>query len=217
MPEITLTAITGRPKGSRPANRLRNEGKIPGVVYGHGMDPVPVAVDRRELRQALSGPAGVNAVVLLTIDGKTQPTVVKDIQRHPIRRNVTHIDFIVVRMNEAIVVEVPVEVQGEPRQVLNNNGIVEQQLMTLSVNTTPANIPNAIVVDVSDLEIGDVIRVADLVLPEGATADADPDTAVVVAASTAAAALPEAEEAEEGAAEGGEAASGEAESADTGE
>jgi large subunit ribosomal protein L25 len=205
MSKITLTAETGRAKGSAASNRLRREEKIPGVVYGHGMDPVSVAVDRRELRHALSTAAGMNAVVHLTIDGKTQPTVVKEVQRHPVKRNVTHIDFIVVRMDEAITVDVPIELEGEAKAVLSESGLVDHQLQSLAVNTTPANIPNAITVDVSGMEIGDVIRVADLPLPAGASTDVDPDTPVVVASSTAAAAAEEAE-----AEEGEEAGEGEA-------
>jgi large subunit ribosomal protein L25 len=114
MSESTLVAETGRPTGSRASGRLRAAGKIPGVLYGHGLTPVPLAVDRRELRHALSGPAGVNAVVQLRVGGDTHPTVVKDLQRDPVRRTVTHIDFIVVRMDEEITVDVPIILEGEP-------------------------------------------------------------------------------------------------------
>ncbi len=210
MSQSTLIAETGRPTGSRAANRLRRAERVPGVVYGHGMAPVSISVDRRDLRHALSGPAGINAVVQLSIDGTTQPTVVKELQRDPVRRSVTHVDFIVVRMNEAIVVEVPVEVVGEARGVLAVDGIVEHALATIPVNTTPATIPNSIVVDVTDLQPGGVIRVADLVLPAGCTTDADPEAAVVVAATTAATAAEGLEPT--GEAEGEEGA-GEAESA----
>jgi large subunit ribosomal protein L25 len=186
MSQTTLIAETGRPTGSRAANRLRRAERVPGVVYGHGMTPVAISVDRRDLRHALSGPAGVNAVVQLSVDGTTQPTVVKDLQRHPVRRTVTHVDFIVVRMNEAIVVDVPIELEGEARQVLMVDGIVEHAMTSIAVNTTPATIPNSIIVDISDLEPGQVIRVSDLELPAGITTDVDPDAAVVVAATTAA-------------------------------
>jgi large subunit ribosomal protein L25 len=185
MPESTLVAETGRPTGSRASGRLRAAGKIPGVLYGHGRPPVPLSVDRRELRHALSGPAGVNAVVQLKVGSDVHPTVVKALQRDPVRRTVTHIDFIVVRMDEVITVDVPIVVQGEPKRVLSDGGLIEQALSTLSVTTTPANIPTHLTVDVSELSIGDVVRVAELELPPGVTANVDPDMAVVVAAGGA--------------------------------
>ena len=212
MSQISLVADTGRSTGSGAANRLRAAGKVPGVVYGHGSTPVAVAVDHRELRHALSGPAGVNAVIDLTVDGKAQPTVVKDLQRHPIRRTVTHIDFLIVRMDEAIVVDVPILLEGEPKQVLNEGGVIEHTLAALSVNATPASIPNDITVDISSLAVGDTIRVGDLQLPTGVTTDVDPDTLVVIASVTRAAI--EEEEAAPGE-EGEEAAEGAADESDS--
>jgi large subunit ribosomal protein L25 len=197
MPESTLVAETGRPTGTRASGRLRAAGKIPGVLYGHGLAPVSLSIDRRELRHALSGPAGVNAVVRLKVGNDVHPTVVKALQRDPVRRTVTHIDFIVVRMDEVITVDVPIVLQGEAKRVLSDGGLLEQALSTLSVVTTPANIPPHITVDVSELSIGDVVRVADVVLPSGVTANVDPDAAVVVAAGGAPA-EPEIEAAEEG-------------------
>jgi large subunit ribosomal protein L25 len=208
MPDITLVAETGRPTGSRPAGRLRASGKVPGVLYGHGMAPITLSVDRRELRHALTGAAGVNAVVQLQVDGSTHPTVVKELQRHPVRHNVTHIDFIVVRMDEEITVEVPILLEGEPKQVLSEGGVIEHPLSALSVITTPRDIPTHLTVDISGLAIGDVVRVSDLTLPRGVTTDVDPDAPVVVAAG--AAVEPEAEEAEGEGEEGEGEATGEA-------
>ena len=102
MSEVTLVATTGRPTGSAPSRRLRAEGKVPAVLYGHGMDSLSVSVDRRELRHALTGPAGVNALINLSVDGVIHPTIVKSLQRDPIKRNVGHVDFIVVRLDEVI-------------------------------------------------------------------------------------------------------------------
>jgi large subunit ribosomal protein L25 len=207
MSESTLVAETGRPTGSRATGRLRAAGKIPGVLYGHGLTPVPLAVDRRELRHALSGPAGVNAVVRLKVGADVHPTVVKDLQRDPVRRNVTHIDFIVVRMDEVISVDVPIVLEGEPKKVLSEGGVIEHMLTTLTVITTPADIPPQITVDVSDLSVGDIIRVSDLPLPSGVTAGIDADSPVVLAAGAAPAEV-------EAAVEGEEAEDGEAESSD---
>ena len=210
MSESTLVAETGRPTGSRASGRLRAAGKIPGVLYGHGLAPVSLAVDRRELRHALSGPAGVNAVVRLQVGSDVHPTVVKDLQRDPVRRTVTHIDFIVVRMDEVITVDVPIVLEGEAKRLQSDNGVLEHSLQTLSVITTPADIPTHITVEISNLSVGDVVRVGDLVLPPGVTISVDPDTPVVVAAGAAVEEEPEAEEGEAegegdeaGAAEGG--------------
>ena len=229
MNEVTLTAETGRPTGSRASNRLRNDGRIPGVVYGHGMTPLSVTVPWRELRAALTTDAGLNALINLSVEGDTHLTIVKDMQRHPVRSDVTHIDFIVVNRNEAITVDVPIVLEGEAEEVHREQGVVDQSLFSLSVNTTPTNIPNQIVIDISGLTIGDSIRVGDLQLPSGVTTDLDPEEPVVVAqvsratieaealeAEAAAEAEAASEEGEEGAAagegdaEGASAAEGEA-------
>ncbi len=210
MPEITLAAETGRATGKRPAGRLRAQGKVPGVLYGHGMAPVTLAVDRRELRHVLTGSAGVNAVVQLQVDGSTHPTVVKELQRDPVRRNVTHVDFIVVRMDEEITVDVPVVLEGEPKQVLSEGGFIEHSMATLAVVTTPRDIPDHITVDISGLAVGDVVRVSDLALPSGVTAAADPDAPVVVAAGAAPAEPEAVAEGEEGEGAEGEGSADEA-------
>ncbi len=210
MAEITLVAETGRVTGSRSSNRLRGDGRIPAVVYGHGMTPVSIAVDRREVRHALSTSAGLNAVIDLKLDGDTHPTVVKQLQRDPVRRTVTHIDFQVVNLNEEITVDVPIVLEGEARGVLSNDGLVEQSLNSLSVSTTPRNIPDNITYDVSDLEIGDVVRVGDLALPDGVTTTVDPETPVVSGVFVAVEAEPEVEEVEGEEAGEGEEPAGEA-------
>jgi large subunit ribosomal protein L25 len=199
MPEITLTAETGRPTGSRAANRLRAAGRIPAVLYGHGTDPLPIAVEARSLRAALSGDAGLNALLNLELDGKPQLAMAKDIQRHPVRNTVTHVDFLLVSRDEVITADVPIQVVGEAGAVNRNDGVVEQSLFSLTVHAKPGDLPNQIEVDISDMEIGDAIRVDDLDLPAGVHTDLDPETAIVVAQGAQAEAVPEGEEAAEGA------------------
>jgi large subunit ribosomal protein L25 len=179
MSETLLHAETGRRVGSSSARRLRAEGKIPAVVYGHGMDPISVSVDRRELRQALSGGAGMNTILDLTVDGDVYPSLIKDIQRHPVRRSVEHIDFIQVNLNEEIVVSVPIHLEGEAKDVLSQNGLVDLTMQELEVRTTPRSIPDGITIDVTDMTMDTVIRIEDLDLPAGVTAEGDPDTPVV--------------------------------------
>ena len=115
MAEIILTATPRPPQGTRPARRLRGEGKIPGVVYGLGADPVTLTVEWRELRAALVTEQGLNAVINLEIDGDRTPTLVKDMQRHPVRRNVLHVDFIRVDLDKTVDVEVTDPPRGRGR------------------------------------------------------------------------------------------------------
>ena len=181
MAEIQLTAETGREAGTRSSKRLRREGKIPGVVYGHGSDPVSVAVDARELRHALNGEAGVNALLSLSIDGKSQLTMARVLQRHPVRNTVTHVDFQVVSRDEVMSADVPFTLVGEAKEVTNNDGVVDQVLFSLTINATPSAIPAHLEIDISSLTIGDAIRVGDLKLPNGVTTDVDPEEAIVIA------------------------------------
>lgn len=181
MPEITLPAETGRALGSRSSGRLRAAGKIPGVVYGHGIEPLPVAVDARALRAALTTEAGFNALLDVRVEGTSHLAMARDLQRHPVRHTVVHVDFQVVRRDEVISADVPVALVGEPEEVHRRDGVVEQQLFQLAVHATPGRIPNAVEVDVSGLAIGDTVRVGDLALPPGVTTDVDPEAPVVVA------------------------------------
>jgi large subunit ribosomal protein L25 len=214
MSEVTLTAHTGRATGSSSSRRLRAEGQIPAVLYGHGMDSLSIHVDRRELRIALTGPAGHNALVNLKVDGETHPTIVKSLQRDPIRRSVSHVDFLRVSLDEEIEISVPFHLEGEAKAVLNEDGLVDPAVDSITVRTTPRNVPGSFTYDVTDLQIGDVIRAGELTMPEGVVLVDDPEMAIVTALAAAAEEVPEVEEAEEGeAAEAAEAAAGEAEAA----
>ena len=97
MEEVTLTAEVGRPTGSRPSRRLRHDGKVPAVLYGHGTDPMALAVDGRELRNALTGDAGLNALITLQVDSESHLAMARHLQRHPVKGTVDHVDFVIVR------------------------------------------------------------------------------------------------------------------------
>ncbi len=209
MAEITIVAEAPRPLGSRAAGRLRAAGKIPGVVYGHGHDPLPIAVDGRSLRAALTTAAGLNALLSLQVGGETHLTLAREIQRHPVRSTVVHVDFLIVRRDEVVQAEVHINLVGEARKVVQADGLIEQPMTSLTVHAIPANIPSHVEVDISEMDIGDTIRVGDIALPEGVTTELDPEEAVVIAARTAAGEAAEEEEATEAApAEGAEAAPG---------
>ncbi|NND74975.1 MAG: 50S ribosomal protein L25 [Ilumatobacter sp.] len=228
MSETVLIAEAGRSTGSSGSRRLRADDRIPGVVYGRGMAPISLSVDRRDLRAALSGTAGLNTILDLTVDGDVYPSLIKDIQRHPVRRNVQHIDFIQVDLNVEVTVAVPVRLVGEAKEVEANGGLVDLTMNEFEVTTTPRNIPDEIVVDVSEMDMDSTIRVADITLPAGVEAVADEDYPVVTVltmrtpvldAEEAAAEEAAAEAAEEGEGdgEGGDAPSEDSDSGDAGE
>jgi len=181
---MSATKLAAQPRttsGSAAARRLRAEGHIPGVIYGQGMQPISVSVERRDLRLALGGAAGSNTVLSLEVGGKSYPAVVKEMQRHPIKRTVSHIDFLAVNMNEALTVQVPVRLEGEAKAVTGEGGLVDAAVDTIEVSCTPANIPAEFVIDISGMQPGDIIRLADVPMPKGVTALGDADMAVVTA------------------------------------
>jgi large subunit ribosomal protein L25 len=182
--DVSLTAETGRPTGSRAVGRLRAEGKVPGVVYGLGREPKSVTVEYAELRRALTTDAGLNALIDLEIDGETSLSVVKDLQRHPVRRQVTHVDFMVIDRDADLSVDVPLSLFGTPAKLETMKGMVDQLLYTLTVKAKPGGIPTQIDVDVSGLELGTQVRVGDIELPAGVTTEVDPDSPVAQGAAT---------------------------------
>jgi large subunit ribosomal protein L25 len=182
--QLLLAAETGREEGTRSSRRLRRDGRIPAVVYGLESDPVTVSVAWPDLRAALTTDAGINAIITLSIDGTEQLSVVKDLQRHPVRRDVIHIDFLRVTADQQIEADVPVMFVGEALEVTRANGMVDQTLYTLTVSAKPADIPDEIEVDISEMTLGDSIHVSDLALPPGVTTLVDPEDSVAVSLVT---------------------------------
>jgi large subunit ribosomal protein L25 len=216
---ITLLAEPRAERGSRPAGRLRRTGQVPAVVYGLGTDTVAVSVPARELQHILAG--GANTLVTLKVGGDDALTLVRQVQREPTRGDLLHVDFIRVRTDVAVAAEVPLRLIGEPAGV-KDGGLLEQMVFTLSIEAKPQDIPHDLEADVSHLEIGGQIRIAEIALPAGVVTPLDAETLVaqVVAPRVAEEEAPaEGEEGAEGeAAEGAEAAAeGEAASADAGD
>jgi len=195
--DIILVAETGRPTGSPASRRLRATGKIPAVLYGRGAEPAPISVEWRDLRGALTTDKGLNALLTLKIGSQRTKAIVKEMQRHPVRRDVLHIDFLAVDVDKPITTDVPLLLEGEPEKVIRDDGVVEQIVNVLIVTAKPDAIPGHIAVDVSDLEIGQQITVGDLQLPADVTTEADPEETIVTAKLTSLA-LAEEEEEEEG-------------------
>lgn len=178
--QITLTAETGRPIGSRSSRRLRTEGKVPAVVYGADTEPTAISVQWSDLRAALITDAGMNALITLDVDGDERLTIVKDMQRHPVRRDVTHVDFIVIDRNKAIDVDVPIVLEDTEGDHLAGL-VVDQQLFSLAISAKPGSIPNELVVSAAKLTLDEPVRVGDIDLPEGVELNADPEEAIVTA------------------------------------
>ncbi len=214
MAEIIVHAMPRQPQGTRSVRRLRAEGKVPGVVYGLGADPVTLTVDWRELRAALVTEQGLNAIIHLELDGNRTPTLVKDMQRHKVRRDVLHVDFIRVDLDKTVDVEVSIVLEGEAELVTRENGVVDQMLTALTITAKPAAIPPQLTLDISGLEIGHALRVGDIALPDGVTTPVDPEEAVVAAHHGVSEEALEAAEAEVAGEVAGE---GEAEAAEAGE
>jgi large subunit ribosomal protein L25 len=215
MADATLTAELRTAAGKGPAGRLRRQGLVPAVVYGLGQDSVPVSVSSRELAHILSGASGSNTLITLRVDGKEQLALARQIQRNPTKGTLVHVDFIRVRADQTIQAEIPVHLTGDSEGV-SRGGVLEQLVHTLSVEAKPGDLPPSIEFDVSALEIGDEVRVRELVVSRGVTVLQDGEDLVAhISAPRVAEEEVEAEAAAEG--EGGEAAEGQTQEAPSSE
>src|SRR5688572_475289 len=185
----------GNGKGS--ARTLRAAGRIPAVIYGHGREPQSLSIDTRELEKLLGHISAENTVIDLSIDGRSSRTLIREIQRHPFKRQILHVDFQELVAGEKVTVRVPIVLMGVPAGVRLDGGMLDQITRELEVEVDPANIPNHIEVDVTELTIGSSIHVADITLPEGVEIVGDEDASVcVVSAPRAVVEAVPAEEAE---------------------
>ncbi len=205
MPDITLATEKRTDLGSRPSGRLRRQGKVPAVVYGLDTDTVSITVPARELQHILAGESGANTLITLDVDGESVLTLARQIHRHPTKGELVHVDFIRISRDIAVSAEIPVHLVGEATGV-RDGGLLEQLLFNLTVEAMPGNIPVSIEIDVTELAIGDQLRVEDMPLPEGVVTHAESD--FVIAQVAAPRVVTEAEEGEEGEGVEGEAAEG---------
>jgi large subunit ribosomal protein L25 len=177
-----LTVKSRAAEGSRAARRLRRDGRVPGVVYGGGVEAVGIEVDARELRLAL---AAAGAVLDLSIDGaKATPVVLKEAQRDPVRGHTSHVDLLRVRLDETIRASVPLELSGvEEAPGVKQGGVLEQITRELEVEALPTAIPEAIAHEIGAMEIGETILLSAIAAPEGVLILNDPDETVVATLS----------------------------------
>ena len=166
-----LTIKTRAEHGTRPVRRLRQQGAVPGIVYGRDMEPLPVSVNQRELVRLLHSKKGEHALVTLRLeDGKPweKPALVHAIQHDPVSGHVVHVDFHAILLTEQVKVKVPVVLKGEPVGVKQEGGILEHFLREVEVECLPTEIPTGVEFDLSALKIGDTVHVRELVPPKGA-------------------------------------------------
>jgi large subunit ribosomal protein L25 len=212
MEQVSLRAETGRSSGSRASRRLRRQGRVPAVVYGRGSSPVSVAVESRALYGVLHTEAGLNALINLEVGGDQYLTVAREIQRDPVRGEITHLDFIQISLDETIQAEVSIDFVGDPVGRAEG-GVVETLRNVAVIEALPTAIPPSITIDISELSIGDSASISDLPELEGVAYLDDPDT--TLATVTLPAAVPVVEEVEE--VEEGEEIEGEVEAEAAGE
>ena len=179
MAEVSLRAETGRTTGSRESRRIRRTGQVPAVVYGTGMESLSVSVNALELQKVLHTEAGANALINLEIEGgDTVLTMARAIQRHPFRSEYRHIDFVTVSLDETVTAEVAIDFVGTPVGVLEG-GVFSPRRTSVQIEVLITSIPSSIELDVSEIEIGGSLRIADMAEIEGVTYLEDPDSVVM--------------------------------------
>ncbi|HEX6573434.1 MAG TPA: 50S ribosomal protein L25/general stress protein Ctc, partial [Gemmatimonadaceae bacterium] len=173
--------------GKGVARKLRSEGRVPAVVYGHGREPLKLSIPTRELERLLDHISAESTVIDLDIDGKGSRTLIREIQRHPFKRQILHVDFQELVAGEKITVNIPIILVGVPDGVRMDGGVLDQTMRELEVEVDPSNIPNHIDVDVTKLTIGTSIHVRDITLPEGVESMDDEEATICVVSAPRAA------------------------------
>ena len=198
-------------RGSAASRRLRREGLIPGVLYGRGKPPHPFCVPERELRKALTGPAGLHAILDVVLDGQktTHASILKDYQADIITGRLAHIDLQEVRLDQPIQAQVVIELVGEAQGSVEG-GVLSQVSREINVEALPLEVPERIEVDVTAMQMGDTLRLVDVPEPDGVKFLDDPDETVIATVTVPTQIVePEVEEEEEELEEGVELAEGE--------
>jgi large subunit ribosomal protein L25 len=207
MATAELKAKLREETGKGVVRRIRKGGNVPGVLYGEGHDPVVLEVNFKDFYHVTHTRAGSNVILDLKIEGAKRPeckAIIREIQYHPVRRDVLHIDFQEISMSKKVHVRVPVRVVGESIGVRTKGGVLELLHREVEVRCLPADIPESLPIEVTDLDVGDSVQVRDLSFADGEIIDEPETTVITIVAPTVIEEKPAAEEEE--AAEGEEAA-----------
>ncbi len=180
MGDVTFAVESRKTKGKGAARRLRQQGHVPGIVYGGGRGATPISFDVARFERLLAtSHSGVNTLIELSgdaaISGRT--VIAKELQREPVRGRITHVDFYEVDLTTKIEVEVPIHLTGTPIGVVNG-GVLDQQLRELDLMCLPNAIPDSIEVDVTAMDLGSTLHVSDLKIPEGIDVQSEPELTV---------------------------------------
>lgn len=201
MASASLSAELRSNTGKGVARKLRAAGQVPGIVYGHGREPQALAVNARDLDKLLSTIAAGSTVIELTLAKATTKTLIREIQRHPFKKQILHVDFMELVAGEKVIVDIPLVFVGIPEGVRLSGALLEQIVHSIEVNVDPSNIPNHIDVDVTNLAMGHSLHVRDLKLPEGLEVLTDEDTTICAVIAPRAVVEEKPEETVEGAVE----------------
>lgn len=204
MATVNLDAEPRADAGKGFARKLRSQGQIPAVIYGRGREPQPLSLNARDLDKLLEHIVAESTVIEVKVGDDTSKTLIREIQRHPYKRQILHVDFQALVAGEKVVVNIPIVLMGIPEGVRLGGGVLDQTLRELEIRVDPSDIPNHIEVDVTNLIIGDSLHVSDITVPAGVEVLDDPEGSVCVCAAPRAVieevAAPEAAEGEAGAA-----------------
>ncbi len=165
---IIVNATVRKDQGKGASRRLRHQQQVPAIVYGAGKEPSTITLNVHEITHLLENEETYTSVLDLTIDKKIQPVIIKDLQRHPAKNIVTHMDFLRVDMNKEIITNIPLHFIGEEdNEAMRLGAILNQFVTAIEVSCLPANLPNAIEVDISNLDMGEHISLTGITMPEG--------------------------------------------------
>ena len=162
---VTLSATLRDKTGKGAARQARFQKQVPAVIYGHGRATQTLMVDALALEKALTGIEPESTLIELTVDGKKARTLIREIQRHPIRPDIIHVDFYEIKADEKVTLKVPVHLVGTPDGVRNAGGVLDQVTREVEIEVLPENIPDRVELDVSALKIGDSLHTRDLTIP----------------------------------------------------
>ena len=194
MSSATLSATVRDTGGKGAARALRREGQTPAVIYGHSREPQSLSIPTRELERLLETNAAGSTIVEIRLGRKRVRTLIRDVQRHSVKKLILHVDFQELVAGEMVTTRVPLRFAGNPDGVRNGGGVLEEKLHEITVQADPSNLPDHIEVDVTDLALSKSLHVSDVVLPEGVTVMDDPG--ITLATVQAPRVSAEAEEAE---------------------
>ncbi len=179
MADVALMAETRNDSGKGVARKLRAGGRIPAIIYGKADKTETISLNGKELMDSLTeSSAGLNTIFSLKIGKSAKTVMLKELQRDPVKGAPLHADFYVIDATQSISVSVHLELEGEPEGVRLEGGLLEQLVHTLTVDCLPDAVPDKLVADVSGMNVGDMLHISDIVLPEGVTVNASSDQGI---------------------------------------